>query len=214
MQPEYWHKKWDVQQIGFHQAAGNPLLKHHIGALALEQGARIFLPLCGKTGDIGWLLSQGFHVCGAELSRKAIEQLFDELGVDPRITQIGPLTQFSTQKLDIFVGDIFDLTAATLGPVNAVYDRAAYVALMPELRARYTAHMPVLTDYAPHLLITFEYDPTTASGPPFSIDIADVTNRYGAIFDTKALETVSVEGGLKGITPATETVYHLTAKNP
>lgn len=28
---------------------------------------RIFLPLCGKTLDIGWLLERGYRVVGAEL---------------------------------------------------------------------------------------------------------------------------------------------------
>jgi hypothetical protein len=46
----------------------------------------VFLPLCGKTLDIQWLLSRGYGVAGSELSKIAVEQLFSELGVEPNIT--------------------------------------------------------------------------------------------------------------------------------
>ena len=37
------------------------------------------------TRDIDWLLRQGYRVAGAELSRKAVNQLFEELEIEPRI---------------------------------------------------------------------------------------------------------------------------------
>ena len=29
MQPEFWYKKWDSNQIGFHQAKVNPYLQRY-----------------------------------------------------------------------------------------------------------------------------------------------------------------------------------------
>jgi hypothetical protein len=51
----------------------SPLLVPHFKALSLPEGGRVFLPLCGKTLDIHWLLTGGYRVSGAELRKIAIE---------------------------------------------------------------------------------------------------------------------------------------------
>lgn len=210
MDADFWHERWQANQIGFHQFKPNAMLVAHVGALGLATGARIFLPLCGKTLDIGWLLGQGFRIAGAELSRIAIEQLFEELGVTPDISAAGELTRFSAQGIDIFVGDIFKLDAATLGPVDAVYDRAALVALPDDMRARYAGHLPVLTSHVPQLLVTFDYDQSVMNGPPFSVPRATVDGLYASTFQITELANAPVDGGLKGIAPATEIALHLS----
>jgi thiopurine S-methyltransferase len=77
-----------------------------------------------------------------------------------------------------FVGDIFDLSRATLGPVDAIYDRAALVALPETMRNRYAAHLMEITDHAPQLLICFDYDQSLQPGPPFSISDEEVGRHY------------------------------------
>ena len=57
--------------------------------------ARVFVPLCGKTRDIGWLLARGYRVAGAELSRLAVDQLFGDLGIEPEVAGQGRLTRCS-----------------------------------------------------------------------------------------------------------------------
>ncbi len=84
----------------------------------------MFLPLCGKTLDIGWLLSNGYRVAGSELSKIALEQLFTELGVEPKISKMSEVDHYSANNIDIFAGDIFHLSHKILGSVNATYDRA------------------------------------------------------------------------------------------
>jgi thiopurine S-methyltransferase len=65
----YWHNRWQSQNIkGFHLPTPNPLLVRHFPALGLPKGARVFVPLCGKSVDLPWLASQGYRVAGAELS--------------------------------------------------------------------------------------------------------------------------------------------------
>ena len=91
MDAAFWHQRWDQNQIAFHEGTPNKLLVQHLDALALPPGARVFLPLCGKTQDIGWLLNQGYQVAGAELSASAVEQLFAELGRTPVITTKGEM---------------------------------------------------------------------------------------------------------------------------
>lgn len=79
MEADFWHGKWARNEIGFHRSEANPLLVAHLDSLGLKPSARIFLPLCGKTLDIGWLLSNGFQVIGAELSEAAVVQLLRSL---------------------------------------------------------------------------------------------------------------------------------------
>lgn len=209
MDPDFWHARWTNNQIGFHEGKPNALLERHFSRLALARGARVFVPLCGKSRDIAWLLDQGFAVAGAELSRIAIEQLFDELGVAPVLSEDGALTRFSAPALDIFVGDIFNLSAATLGPVDAVYDRAALVALPRPLRARYAAHLVEITAAAPQLVICFDYDQSLADGPPFAVSETEVRTLYGDAYGITLLEDIDVPGGLKGKHPAREHVLLL-----
>ena len=136
MEASFWHDKWAKGEIGFHEGQPNAHLVAHFDTLGLAAGSRIFLPLCGKSGDLGWLLERGHQVVGIELSEVAIRQLFDDLGLEPAITEAGALKHFAVEDMDIFVGDLFALTPEQLGPVDAIYDRAAMVALPPQTRPR------------------------------------------------------------------------------
>lgn len=207
MKADFWHERWETNQIGFHQDKPNPMLVEHFDRLALAGGARVFVPLCGKTLDIGWLRQRGCRVAGAELSEVAIRQLFEGLDLTPEITEAGGLTLFSAPGIDIWVGDIFDLTADRLGPVDAVHDRAALVALPPDMRPRYAAHVTAITARAPQLVISFEYDQSVMNGPPFSVDRDEVTRHYGGDYELTVLASHPVPGGLKGFCPADETVW-------
>lgn len=209
MDADFWHRKWASNDIGFHEKAANPLLVKHFSALGLEKGARVFLPLCGKSLDIHWLLANGYRVAGAELSRLAIEQLFSELGAEPTISTCGPMQRFSAPNLDIFVGDIFDVSAELLGPVDAIYDRAALVALPEAVRGRYAAHLMQITAKAPQLLICFEYDQSLMAGPPFSIAGEEVSRHYRDTYALTLLDRCDIPGGFKGKLPAMESVWLL-----
>lgn len=209
MEPQFWHDRWGKNEIGFHKSEANSLLVKYFTELALAKGSRVFVPLCGKTLDIPWLLSNGYRVSGAELSSIAIEQLFAELGVKPTITRNGGTDHYRANNIDIFVGDIFDVTRKVLGPVDAMYDRAALVALPENMRSRYSAHVTEITDYAPQLLICYEYDQRAAEGPPFSISHEEVHRYYAHRYSLTLLISADVPGGLKGKCAATEHVWLL-----
>lgn len=209
MEPDFWHSKWAKNEIGFHESDVNPLLVKHLPALGLAGGARVLLPLCGKTLDIHWLLDQGYRVVGVELSRLAIEQLFEELGATPAIAKIGPHWHYSAPGLDIFVGDFFDMTLEKLGQVDAIYDRAALVALPEAMRARYAAHLTTISDHAPQLLICFEYDSRLMEGPPFPIVADEVTRHYQPTYEVTLLASGDIPGGFKGKVPAKESIWLL-----
>ncbi|MCX2794346.1 thiopurine S-methyltransferase [Microbulbifer thermotolerans] len=212
MEAGFWHKRWAKNEIAFHEGKPNALLVKHVSALSIAQGKRFFVPLCGKTQDIPWLLARGYQVVGAELSRIAVEQLFAEAGVEPEITSAGGLTRYSAEAVDLFVGDIFNLTAEQLGPVDAIYDRAALVALPEPMRRRYSAHLQAITGGVPQLLITFEYDQRLVAGPPFSVGGEEIAGHYGESYQLTKLESVPFPGRLKNKCEADETIWLLEPK--
>ncbi len=208
MDARFWQDRWKNNQIGFHKTEANPLLVRNFPALRLAAGARVFVPLCGKSLDLHWLVGQGYHVAGAELSRIAVEQLFTELGVTPRVTEAGSLTRFEADGIVVFQGSLFELAPDVLGVVDAVYDRAALVALPEAMRAQYAQHLMELTGRAPQLLVCFEYDQACMDGPPFSVEEAEVRLRYEQEYSLRLLERVRGEM-LKGICPSMDAVWAL-----
>ena len=212
MDPNFWHQRWKNNETAWHEGKANPLLVTYFSRLGLEKGRRVFVPLCGKTLDISWLLSKGYRVAGVELSQTAIEQLFMELGLQPDISTVGPIAQWSARYLDIFVGDIFALTKKMLDPVDAVYDRAAFVALPESMRDRYTAHLTEITGTAPQLLICYEYDQRVMEGPPFSVRNEEVARQYAHLYQVTLLSSTDVAGGLKGKCPAKENLWLLQSR--
>lgn len=209
MDANFWHQKWEKNEIAFHQGEANPLLVKYFKELSLAKDSRVFIPLCGKTRDIAWLLTQGLRVAGAELSKVAVEQLFTELGVEPEITKVGSVEHYSAADIDIFVGDIFELSRDLLGRVDAIYDRAALVALPAAMRDQYTQHLMRTTDQAPQLLISYTYDQNAIEGPPFSINDEEVNRHYADSYRLALLASVDVAGGMKGKCPAVEKVWLL-----
>jgi len=143
------------------------------------------------------------------LSTVAINELFSELGVQPEIVNTGDLVHYSADNIDIFVGDIFKMTSQILGSVHAIYDRAALVALPEDSRPTYTAHLIRLTNTAPQLLISFEYDQAVMPGPPFSVVGDEIKQLYAKAYHVKAIENKKVEGNLKGVVEAEEFVWLL-----
>jgi thiopurine S-methyltransferase len=209
MEAEFWLNRWQTNQTGWHERAVNPLLIAHFPSLNLAPGGRVFVPFCGKSLDLGWLLSQGYVVAGAELSELAITQLFTELGMEPTISEGGKHKHFHGEKIDIFVGDLFELSREVLGPVDAVYDRAALVALPQAMREQYTTHLTTLTALAPQLVIGYEYDQAVVPGPPFSVTPDELHRHYSDSYTLTPLARIDVPGGLKGKCPATEHVWRL-----
>lgn len=207
MQHDFWHEKWQTNNIGFHQSQPHPLLTQHLKSLNLTQHARIFVPLCGKSLDISWLIEQGYHVIGIDLSPIAIQAVISDLALNFNKTRIGNLTHYQHPQIDLFIGDFFELTAQQLSHIDAVYDRAALIALPESMRSQYTQHLIKITDQAPQLLISLEYDQEKMDGPPFAIPQNELLTHYSATYHIQLLATVAEQ--LKGKVDAQEQVWLL-----
>lgn len=210
MEKHIWLERWEKGQTGFHNDEVNPLFTQHFKELELPLASRVFVPLCGKTLDIGWLLSKGFSVVGVELSEMAVKALFKELGEEPYVMQDGEHKHYHVENIDIFVGDFFTLTSEMLGNIDAVYDRAAIVALPKEMRVAYTKHMLTLSKGLPQLMTTVVYDQSLMNNSPFSVDREELEAHYGEHYNIKQLEMIQVEGGLKQVKDVTEYVWLLS----
>ncbi|GGW75467.1 thiopurine S-methyltransferase [Alteromonas halophila] len=197
MEQDFWHAKWQNNEIGFHEQDGNPLLRKFMDVFSRADKPRVLVPLCGKTHDIHVLLAHGYEVVGIELSEVAVTQLFDELNAVPEITDNNGIRRYTHDRLTVLAGDIFSVTQAHVGRVTAVYDRAALVALPDDMRRAYAVKICQLAPQLPQLLITFDYHQAEMAGPPFSVPQEMVEQLYGNDYRISRLYRRPIEGGLK-----------------
>jgi len=189
MDPAFWQARWREGRIGFHEGRPNDLLVAH--AQVLGPPGRVLVPLCGKSEDLAFLASLGHEVVGVELAGEAVEAFFEEHGLAPSRAPRGALEAWTAGGVTILLGDFFDVRREDVGAITAFYDRAAIVALPPEMRPRYAAHLLHLAGNAPGLLIAFEYPQERMEGPPFSVEEAELRRLFPAI---SCLEERIVEG--------------------
>jgi thiopurine S-methyltransferase len=204
-----WLERWENREIGFNQVSENIFMVEYFKHLDLDEKSRVFVPLCGKTIDISWLLKQGYDVVAIELSEQAVIELFEELQLKPEILELGTLKHYRVAGLDVYVGDVFDLTEEMIGSVDAIYDRAALVALTKEVRTKYTSHLRKISNGAPQLLLCFEYDQSLMNRTPYSVEENEVKEHYSEHYEVKQLCKEEIIGGFKGKIPASDVVWLL-----
>ena len=215
MDPVFWLQRWNEGRIGFHRGEVMPLLEKHWPALGVPAGGRVFVPLAGKTLDMHWLAAQGHAVLGAELSPLAVRAFFAEAGLEPVVSTDADGVHHRAGPIDLVQGDVFALSASTLGAMDAVYDRAAIIALPPDLRRRYVAEVYArLPRGCRGLLITLEYPQAEKAGPPFSVEEAEVRGLFEPDWQVDLLERRDIldqEPGFRaeGVTALATAVYRL-----
>lgn len=183
MDEAFWQQRWRTPNPAFHEGRPNDRLVQHVSHLGLKAGDTVFVPLCGKAVDLDWLRAQGLHVVGVEYNQGAVEEVFERQDLSPKITQDSDHTRYAADGFTLFVGDFFGLTEEKLGRINAVYDRAALVALTPALRAKYATHIGQIAPKARQLILTFGYDPDHTNGPPHSVSGAEIVEVYGTQYE-------------------------------
>lgn len=189
MDAEFWLRRWEEGQTGFHNDEVLPLLPKHWPALALPAGSRVFVPLAGKSLDMAWLAGQGHPVLGVELSPIAVREFFAGRAQVPGVHESALGVHHRAGGIELVQGDVFNLDAATLAGCAGVYDRAALIALPPAMRGRYVAEvygrLPV---GCAGLLITLEYPQHERAGPPFSVKETEVRRLFEPDWNVEVLE--------------------------
>jgi thiopurine S-methyltransferase len=192
MEPDFWRSRWGAGQIGFHEGKPNEHLVKHLAALGKSR--RVLVALCGKAEDLAFLAAQGHDVVGVELVESAVRAFFDERKVTPEVTKHGPFTRYTAANITVLAGDFFATTKELLGPVDALYDRAAVIALPEPMRGRYVKHLRALLPAgAPGIIITVEYPQEKLEGPPFSVPEAELRAHYAGL-SLELVDQVAAQG--------------------
>jgi thiopurine S-methyltransferase len=164
-----------------------------------------------------WLRQQGHSILGVELSPIAIADFFKEQSLPAGAQPFDGFQSFESNGYRLLCGDFFGLRPKHLQNAQAVYDRAALIALPRALQDRYVEHLlHLLPGRPPMLLITLEYDPREMDGPPFSTSEERVTALFKDRYEVAKLSARGVlddHPGLKnkGLTRLMEIAYHLRA---
>lgn len=215
MEPEFWIKRWETGDIGFHRDDVQSGLEQFWPQIASNSKSRVFVPLCGKSLDMRWLAAYGHRVLGVELSAQAVEAFFENEGLSPEVRREESFSVYSKGPYEIWCGDLFELPQSIFADVSCFYDRASLVALPPEMRDKYAQRLAdMLKPDVSGLLVSLAYNPAEMSGPPFSVPKAEVEALFG---DRFAIDLLSERDALsgnpnltkRGLTGLVETCYRL-----
>lgn len=211
----FWLNKWQSNDIAFNQMQPNSFMQRYFSMLRLKPDSQILVPLCGKSIDMIWLSDMGFQVLGIELSETACESFFKENDIPVTKTNQQGFTKFTSENITLLAGDIFSFDQSIIGKVDAVYDRAALIALPLDLRKQYVEHISsLIKPDAPIFLITMSYDQDQMMGPPFSVDREEVNQLFKPRFSvelikSKIIQDVPEHLSNKGLKETSEDIYKL-----
>ena len=223
MDIDFWLERWSRGEIRFHQQQVNPYLGYYYGELGPPPGQRsalrVFVPLCGKSMDLLWLLENGYETVGVECSELAVEKFFNERQLAFNKTRLEEHVSYKTGKLEILLGDFFTLKAEDISRFTDIYDRASLIALPAEMRRQYVTKITQLQAPGTRtLLIALAYPPSEMEGPPFSVNDEEISQLYADNFRIEKLAAKNViedepRFRERGLTSLTETAYKLTRKS-
>ena len=183
-----WISRWESNRIGWHAEQVNRHLNKYLDRFELSFGESVFVPLCGKTNDMQYLLEKNIKVIGVEMSNIAIEQFFSENNLDYLVSKIGQFVLNEGDGIKLYCGDFFDLDSRYLENVKAIYDRASLIALDEGLRQKYAKHLSDIIEFdARILLLTLNYPQHQRSGPPFAVSKEEVDQIFNGSFDIQEL---------------------------
>ncbi|WP_432696828.1 thiopurine S-methyltransferase [Marinobacterium sp. YM272] len=199
MEHDFWHQRWQENRIGFHQAEINPWLQKYWSKLRFEPGCRVLVPLCGKSKDMLWLREQGHEVLGVELSDIACRDFFYEQGLDVAAVTVDTYHRRERDGIVLLTADLFALPWESFRGVGAVYDRAALIALPPEMRRRYAERLAQrIASGVEMLLVSLEFGGD--AGPPFAVPENEIRELFEPAFTVIRLADAEAEKSRSGET--------------
>lgn len=177
MEKNFWQKKWDLNEIGFHQKETSPLLEKYLNKIIYHNGTKshCLIPLSGKTNDIIYLKNYFSLVTGVEIIKKAVESFFSENNFKP----VQKENCYTYENIEIIHDDFFNLPNKTKLKYDFVFDRASIIALPENLRFKYVNTVKsLLGPRFTIFLISIEYNSPDLIGPPFSVPEDEIHKHY------------------------------------
>ncbi len=218
MDKDYWRNKWATDDTRFHRTSAHPALTKYSQFTA---GQRIFVPFCGKSLDLIWLMKQGCQIVASELSEVACDGFFQENAIQVSTRKEGAFVLYEAAGIKIWCGDHFALTPDVFDGVSGWYDRAALVALPEPMREKYFTHFfKVLPSFRRELfemlLVSIEYEQERTQGPPFNVSESEIRSKLESTFDVHLLdryqdETFASHPRFTEV-PAGEAIYRIVPK--
>lgn len=181
-----WHKKWESGDIGFHYETVNPLLEKYYAHI--QTYTHIFVPLCGKTGDMKWLADRGHHITGIDCVESAIQSFFEPAEPPVQPSQAGQFRMYYHNRITLYAGDFFAVTPDMIPQTQLIYDRAALIALSADQReVYYNSINQLLARGCSYFLITRHKVPE--SGPPFYVSDTELSDNITGLVKLGHTET-------------------------
>jgi thiopurine S-methyltransferase len=115
-------------------------------------------------------------------------------------------------EIEVICGDVFGLDAQALAGCTGFYDRAALIALPPDMRQRYATQVyGCLRADCRGLLVTLDYPQQQKSGPPFSVDETEVRALFEPAWSVGLLERSDILASQPGFIADGVTTLHTAA---
>jgi thiopurine S-methyltransferase len=206
----FWGNRWNKGDIAWHKTDVSAALKKYADVLfenIIGGGARVLVPLCGKTVDMEHLAMK--RVVGEVVGIDGVEQAFTEYAAEHPDLEIAPSTETPNDdfgmwkgiKSTLLLGDFFNIDVKTAGGTfDAAWDRGSLVAIQPSLRDAYLQKISELMKPNGKILLSayVRLNGDITTGPPFSIDEAEVRRLYEGkpwVESVELLETNSASSG-------------------
>jgi len=146
-----WETRFAAGDTPWERPGLHPAMLAWVEAGALPPGARVIIPGCGRSPELGFLAARGLDVTGADLSATALaaqRQKLDAAG----------------HEASLLAGDVLAHRPDT--PYDRVYEQTFLCAIPPRLRVDYEAALCDWLNPGGQLLALF-MQKDEAGGPPY-----------------------------------------------
>jgi SAM-dependent methyltransferase len=178
----FWQGRWQTGATGWDLGGPHPLLAELVAEArswhALEPGARILEPGCGRAHGGAAMARDGYEVVSFDGVQEAVDAARAVYGEVPRLT--------------IARGDALGVNPEWRGAFDAVLDRAMLCALPPEVRRPYIQacfeHLRPGGAFLSLLFTKVQHADPEKLGPPFAITLEDLSQLTTPFFSLQFAE--------------------------
>ena len=151
----------------------------------------IFLPLCGRSPDMIWLVSQGHRVTGVEWLESVIQRFFTENNLEYDVKtgvnggkERGLVYSAKNIPITIYCCDMFSVTSEAIDKFDCILDIGSMASQPPAVYSEYSIICrTLLKPKGSILLSTFNFDQPLRNYPPFACPLEQIQKMYGVEFD-------------------------------
>jgi len=189
---KYWTTRYDSKTTGWLINNAHPFLLKNPDLLLggrsdrveSENSKKIFVPLCGTTHDLLYLLSLGFEVFGVEGVKSCFEVLNERDGLGLVFNEKESTYETPDGRLKIYYGDLYKCPIEKWGPFDCVWDRASLIAIDMDFRPSYADIIKrslgsnSLDREFRYIIEVVSYDKSLFQGPPKCVTEEDLKTLY------------------------------------